>query len=127
MKSLFKILSICALIFFSSKVSGQCTQVCIKSGTVTVTPTGTQSVIVSNPKGTYTVATTYSYVTSAGVNNITTGALSISVSNVGDSNALFNGITMQAGTTINILIPNTTLPAYTYNAQTSTLSVLVNR
>lgn len=126
MKSLFKCLTICALIFLSSKVQSQCTKVCI-TGTPTFVTSGTGTVTIGSPKGNYTVATTYSYVTSAGVNSITSGALSVSVRNVGDSDALFNSITLPSGAGINILVPNTTLPAYTYNCQTSTLTVLVNR
>ena len=116
------------LMAMCQKVQAQCTSVCIKSGSVAVTGTisAVQTVTII-PTGNYTATTTYSYVTVTGLNNITAGALSVSVSNVGSETALFNGTGLPAGATLNIQIPNATLPAYTYNCLTSSLLVLVNR
>lgn len=118
-KNSLRLLCFTGLLFLNFKAKSQCTTIC---GTVTAKGT-----ITVSPVANYTLATTYSFVTSSGVNSITAGALSVSVGNVGESNALFNGVTIPAGQTINIMIPNSKLPAYTYNCQTSTLTVLVNR
>jgi hypothetical protein len=117
------------LLFLCYKSHSQCTNVCIKGGSVAVTGTiaSAGSVTIATPKGSYTVATTYSFVTVSGINNILTGALSVAVSNVGTNTALFNGTGLPPGATINISIPNATLPAYTYDCLTSSLIVLVNR
>jgi len=128
-KPLKNILLLAALLLICLKSHGQCTNVCIKGGSVGVTGTisAASSVTIATPKGSYTVATTYSYVTATGLNSISTGALSVAVSNVGTVDALFNGGTLPPGATVNIEIPNATLPSYTYNCLTSTLVVLVNR
>jgi hypothetical protein len=127
-KPLKNIVLLCALLLISFNVRSQCTNVCIKGGSVAVTGTiasaGTVTVAV---KGNYTITTTYAYVTLAGVNSITSGALSVSVSNVGTAVAQFNGVTLPIGATVNIEIPNAVLPSYTYDCLTSALVVLVNR
>lgn len=115
----------------------QCTKVC---GTVTAISSGTfiasgTSTVTQQPnttftiaaKGTYTVATSYSVVTVAATNTITSGALSVSISNYGGADALFNGVALPTGATVNVNIPNATLPQYTYNCLTSKLIILVNR
>ncbi|MGZ3883560.1 MAG: hypothetical protein ACXVPD_05045 [Bacteroidia bacterium] len=142
-----KLLLLLALIMGSLAARSQCTSVCgtvhIASG-ATITPSGTQTVtpasgstftvsqkagstLTVSATGSYTGTTAYSYVTVAGTNTITAGALSVSVSNVGSDAALFNGSTLPPGATINISIPNAILPQYTYNCLTGILMVLVNR
>lgn len=126
MKKLLFLLAITACLTAKS----QCTNVCIKSGTITTVPSGTQTVagtVTVSAKGNYNVATTYSFVTVSGINNITSGALSVSVANVGDNTALFDGTGLPPGAILNIEIPNATLPAYTYDCLTSSLLVLINR
>jgi hypothetical protein len=75
----------------------------------------------------YTTTTTYTYITTSGSNTIPAGMLSISVSNVGSSNASFNGSTLPPGATINIQIPNAILPSQTYDCLTSALMILYNQ
>ncbi len=117
-----QLLLISAFFLICTCARSQCTNVCIKSGTITTTGTVTVSA-----KGSYTASTTYSYVTSAGTNTIASGALSVAVANVGSDNAIFNSSTIPPGAVLNIEIPNATLPSYTYNCLTSTLLILVNR
>lgn len=127
-KTVQKLLLTSALFLICMCARSQCTTVC---GTVTTKSSSTGTTVVGTvtvaAKGNYTVATSYSVVSAAATNTITTGALSVSVSNVGDNGALFNGTTLPSGTTLNIEVPNATLPQYTYNCLTSTLIILVNR
>jgi len=126
LKCLKNTVLLCALMLVHFKGQAQCTKIC---GTVTAISSGTGIVgtVTVAAKGNYTITTTYNYVTLAGVNSITSGALSVSVSNVGTAVAQFNGVTLPIGATVNIEIPNAVLPSYTYDCLTSALVVLVNR
>lgn len=97
-----------------------------ETGTNTVTPAA-GSIYTISATGAYTIASTYSYVTVAGTATITSGALSVSVANVGDNSALFNGTTLPAGSVLNFQIPNAILPQFTYNCLTSVLMVKIDR
>lgn len=86
------------------------------AGTLTVTTTGV------------TTAVTYSYVTVAGTNTVTTGARMVSICNTGGNNANFNGTTLPPGACISLPeVVGILKPQITYDCLTSTLTVLVER